>query len=270
MATSPRSDPKTCPAKATGSPGARTATAAIATAKTKFRERCQVRLISRRPSRPALPPPARVADALARSSIRVNVQAHSAVAHLAERQPASGSASLVVRDDQRERPLVGRRRLLCHLDANELVRPSRVPDKGRRPAPAPRRASPSSYPSPAFMATRLVVTGGAEGSGRQPVATIPVDCGVRMATVTAKTLRTPLMRRRLTREHSGWAPARAAAAAVQLWIPSEIALWAAGPTGSGLSTPRGSALGRAPSELADWGSVRTRWEMPRSPDLACL
>ena len=51
-------------------------------------------------------------------------------------------------------------------------------------------------------------------------------------------------------------------------IPSEIGLWAAGPTGSG--PPRGSALGRAPSELADWGSVRTRWEIPRSPDLACL
>lgn len=32
--------------------------------------------------------------------------------------------------DQQERPLVGRRRLLCHMDAEELLRPSRVPDEG--------------------------------------------------------------------------------------------------------------------------------------------
>jgi len=100
-----------------------TATAVVATAKTKFWETCRASLISQ-PQPARLAAVARVADALSRNSISGNVQAHSAVAHLAERQPAS----LLVRDDQQERPLVGRRRLLRHTDAAELLRLSRVPD----------------------------------------------------------------------------------------------------------------------------------------------
>ena len=52
-------------------------------------------------------------------------------------------------------------------------------------------------------------------------------------------------------------------------IPSEIGLWAAGPTGSG-PTSRIGTRARAVGVTQIWGCVRTRWEMPCIPDLVCL
>jgi hypothetical protein len=134
-----------------------TAIAAVGAARTKFWEPCRATLISWA----ALPwPPS---QRCGRSKLDPRQRASAlAAAHLAGRQRVSGSASLLITDDQQERPLVGRRRLLCHMDATELSRPSRVPDKGRRPGFAARRASLPRGRRTELRCSRISIGAGAE------------------------------------------------------------------------------------------------------------
>jgi hypothetical protein len=103
-----------------------TATAAVATATRSYGRRVELGRSARGPA-DLLCRDRSVADALARSSIRGKLQANIAVAHLAERQPASASESLVETDGQHKRPLVVRSRLVRRMDAEELSRASRCP-----------------------------------------------------------------------------------------------------------------------------------------------
>jgi hypothetical protein len=72
---------------------------------------------------------ARVADAPARNSICGNLQAHSALAHMAERQPASACASLLVRAS-RERETLAQRGFWVLGKENSGSEAASLPSRG--------------------------------------------------------------------------------------------------------------------------------------------